>query len=222
VIAPALAGFGGSDPLPLGRQSLTDYAAHVAAYLDAIGLEKPAFIVGHSYGGGVALLLARIRPDLVRSLTLVNTIGGTPGRRGLRRGSWLGWAIGALGELQPRDLLAFAPVTLRDFVPNLLRRPLSMATTCFVALTAALEADAAHLVEAGVPLLFVWSDQDRLVVPGGLQSIASRLGHETVTGRHGWLLSAPAQFAELLRNALTIHVLLERAQRRDRAPKGPA
>jgi hypothetical protein len=31
-----------------------------------------------------------------------------------------------------------------------------------------------------------------------------------VRGRHGWLLTEPAAFAELVRNALVVHAMLER------------
>ncbi len=37
---------------------------------------SPAIVVGHSYGGGIALLLAARRPDLVAALVLVGSIGG--------------------------------------------------------------------------------------------------------------------------------------------------
>jgi pimeloyl-ACP methyl ester carboxylesterase len=36
----------------------------------------PATVVGHSYGGGIAVLLAQAHPELVRGLVLVGTIGG--------------------------------------------------------------------------------------------------------------------------------------------------
>ncbi|MGC8463016.1 MAG: alpha/beta fold hydrolase [Acidimicrobiales bacterium] len=37
---------------------------------------SPAVVVGHSYGGGIALLLAARRPELVAGLVLVGSIGG--------------------------------------------------------------------------------------------------------------------------------------------------
>jgi len=213
IIAPSLPGFGGSDPLPLRRLGLSGYARHVAATLEAAGLDKPAFLVGHSFGGGVALALATERPDLVRSLTLLNSIGGSPGRRGLKAGSWLGWALGALTELNPRDALSLAPLVLRDFLPNALRRPVSVGLTGLVAMTSGLAAEATALVDSGLPILFIWSDRDRLVAPGALASVIGSLPTEIVQGRHGWLMASPEQFAELLRNALTVHAMLERRNR---------
>jgi pimeloyl-ACP methyl ester carboxylesterase len=44
--------------------TLADHAADLLAILD----ERPAAVVGHSYGGATAMLAARLRPDLVRSL----------------------------------------------------------------------------------------------------------------------------------------------------------
>ena len=69
VIAPALPGFGGSDGPPLLRIDLKAYSRRIAGLIDALALEEPVFLVGHSFGGGVALQLATDRPDLVRSLT---------------------------------------------------------------------------------------------------------------------------------------------------------
>jgi len=49
--------------------TLEQAAAALAGTLRAIG--EPAHLVGHSYGGGLALHLARTRPGLFRSLTLI-------------------------------------------------------------------------------------------------------------------------------------------------------
>ena len=69
-IAPDQWGCGASDGWP-GRRpfGLADEAAPVIAILQ--GLERPAHLVGHSYGGAVALRIARTAPDLLASLTLV-------------------------------------------------------------------------------------------------------------------------------------------------------
>ena len=223
VIAPSLPGFGASTPLPVLRAGMREQAARVAAALEAAGLDRPAFVVGHSFGGGVALQLATDRPDLVRSLTLVNSVGGAPGPGDrLSDRSYLRWVLGAVSELHPLDAARLAPNALRDFIPAAIRHPLSTAATAALALRASLADEASALVADGMPLLLIWSDRDRLVAPGRLGEVAAQLPPEVVRGRHGWLLSSPRDFAELLRNALVVHAMLERRERGDaiRLPRG--
>jgi pimeloyl-ACP methyl ester carboxylesterase len=214
IIAPALPGFGGSDGPPRGSLDLRFYARQVGRLLDVLGVEHPAFVVGHSFGGGVGISLATQRPERVRSLTLLNSVGGAPGQRtGLADASWLRWMLGTLTELSPRDIARSTPGMLRDFVPNVLRKPLTMALTAKLALTVDLADEAALLVASGVPVLFFWGDDDKLILPGALRSIAGSLPSEVVQGRHGWLLSRPEEFAALVRDALVVHAMLERKQR---------
>ncbi|MDP9102353.1 MAG: hypothetical protein M3N21_09440, partial [Actinomycetota bacterium] len=115
--------------------------------------------------------------------------------------------------LSPRELLRAAPALLRDFVPNAARKPLSMLLSARLALRASLADQAASLVAQGLPVLFVWGDEDRLVAPGALADVVCDLPAEVVHGRHGWLLTEPAEFAALLREALVVHAMLERRQR---------
>jgi len=70
----------------------------------------PATVVGHSYGGGVAILLAARRPDLVGGLVLVGSTGRADGLNGFDRvlaAPVVGDAVSAaglfaLGHLLPR------------------------------------------------------------------------------------------------------------------------
>ena len=218
VVAPCLPGFGGSDGPSLRSVDLPTYAARVGRLLDVLGESGPLFVAGHSFGGGVALQLATDRPELVRSLTLVNSVGGAPPRtplspRGLVDASWLRWALGATTELSPRHVAASAPSLLRAFVPNLLRRPLTLALTARLALQASLAEQSEALVRAGLPVLFVWGDEDRLIARGALGAVVAQLPAEVVHGRHGWLFTQPEQFGDLLCNALVVHALLERGSR---------
>jgi pimeloyl-ACP methyl ester carboxylesterase len=218
VIAPSLPGFGGSAALGV-RADLSDYAARIAALLDLLDPDRPVFVVGHSLGGGVALQLALDRPDLVRSVTVVNPVGGAPDRSGLRRASWLFWAVGALSELDPREWLPSRSTgrllgrVLRDFIPNLSRHPLQLVSAGLVALNADLADEVEELVDSGMPILFVWGDRDRLIAPGRLGRVAGQLGPEFVAGRHGWMINHPEEFAATLRNALVVHAMLERSSR---------
>src|SRR4051794_31318816 len=225
VIAPSLPGFGGSAALGL-RAGLAAYAHRMARLLDQLDPDRPVFVVGHSLGGGVALQLALDRPDLVRSVTVVNPVGGAPDRTGLRRASWLLWAAGAVTELDPRGGLPSRTSgrmlgrVLRDLVPNLSRHPFQLASAGLVALTADLADEVAEVVDSGLPALFVWGDRDRLIMPGRLAKVTGPLGPDVVHGRHGWMLNHPDEFAATIRDALVVHALLERS-RREPAPTSP-
>ncbi len=63
-----LPGFGSSPPPPEPWGS-ADYATAMARLLDEAG-ERSALVVGHSFGGRVAVCLAASRPDLVRGVVL--------------------------------------------------------------------------------------------------------------------------------------------------------
>ena len=70
VIAPDLCGYGGTAHWPgNGAFNLAVEADLVAALLDMLG--KPAHVVGHSYGGAVALQFASRHPRYLKTLTLI-------------------------------------------------------------------------------------------------------------------------------------------------------
>ncbi len=73
VLAVDLPGHARSAPLPAGA-TVDDFAAAAASVLEAEGVGR-ALIAGHSFGGLVALALARRRPELVRGLLLVSPAG---------------------------------------------------------------------------------------------------------------------------------------------------
>ncbi|MET8626038.1 alpha/beta fold hydrolase [Kitasatospora sp. NPDC004669] len=66
-----LPGFGRSNPPTDGNLSLSGHVRAVIGYLEASG-RGPVHLFGNSLGGAVAVRLAALRPDLVRSLTLVS------------------------------------------------------------------------------------------------------------------------------------------------------
>ena len=63
VIAPSMPGFGGSGDLKGAAFSMSGYAKWVADLLDVLEIDEPAVLVGHSFGGGVAIKLAHDMPD---------------------------------------------------------------------------------------------------------------------------------------------------------------
>ncbi|MFF2850823.1 alpha/beta fold hydrolase [Streptomyces sp. NPDC058001] len=66
-----LPGFGDSPPPDDGNYSVTGHARAVIRFLDASG-RGPVHLFGNSLGGAVTTRVAAVRPDLVRTLTLIS------------------------------------------------------------------------------------------------------------------------------------------------------
>ncbi|MBN1564015.1 MAG: alpha/beta hydrolase [Anaerolineae bacterium] len=68
-----LPGFGISDPPPT-TWGVADYMRFVLAYLDSAQLDRVA-VIGHSFGGRIALMLAADHPDRISKMILANSAG---------------------------------------------------------------------------------------------------------------------------------------------------
>jgi pimeloyl-ACP methyl ester carboxylesterase len=73
-VALDLRGHGRSEASRNGDYAIAAVAGDIAAVVDRLGLEK-FVLVGHSMGGGVALVYAGAHPDRVAGLLLVDPIG---------------------------------------------------------------------------------------------------------------------------------------------------
>ena len=74
-----LRGHGQSDPLPKGAShQFTDHVADVEALVRHFALTG-FHLVGHSLGGSVSICYAAARPELVKSLTLIESLGTSGG-----------------------------------------------------------------------------------------------------------------------------------------------
>ncbi len=71
LLAPDRPGYGHSGLGAMGMEENADWAADLLRSSGAV----PATVVGHSWSGGVALLMAYRHPDLVRALVLVGAVG---------------------------------------------------------------------------------------------------------------------------------------------------
>jgi pimeloyl-ACP methyl ester carboxylesterase len=67
-LAIDLPGFGGAQPPPSSAWSTGQYAEALLPALEAFAM--PPVVVGHSFGGRVALQLATMRPNAIRALVL--------------------------------------------------------------------------------------------------------------------------------------------------------
>ena len=219
VIAPALPGFGGTADLPRKEFSLAGYAAWVTDFLDAIGVDEPVTLVGHSFGGGVAIQTAHDVPDRVTRLVLVNSIGGSAWHRGsvvrtlAERPLW-DWGLHFHADLFPRrQLTRVLPVLLEGLVPNVVRNPRSVWRVAGLARTADLTDELDELRARELPVVILWGESDQIIPPEALGSLQKALGDAelvTVPGSHCWLIADPNAFCEVMTNIVGITLDPER------------
>ena len=86
-------GAGYSSAAPRGRRGIRAQAAVIAGFVRKLGLRKP-FVVGHSFGGAVALAMALDQPDSVGGMALIapftHVVRSSPwAKPALSRLSWL-------------------------------------------------------------------------------------------------------------------------------------
>ena len=214
VLAPALPGFAGTASLPEDALTLQGYAEWVAAFLEEYGVDEPVTLIGHSFGGGVALHAAHLRPDLVGRLVLVNSIGGSVwSNRGelpvpmADRPMW-DWGLHiAAHALSVRSFTRVMPVIAADAVPNFVLHPTTLWKVGRLARDANLAAELEELKERGLPVVIVWGRDDTVIPWACAESLAVALGKSevvTVPGNHSWLLADPTRFAEVITNVIGI------------------
>lgn len=166
--------------------SLAATADHVAACMDALGLEQ-ADIAAHSHGGGVALMLAARHPERVRSLVLfapinpfsesgdllVNLYSTRLGRQFARLAPHLPRRVQlfGLGRMygDPRRI---ADGTLQGYidgmrVPGTVPHILEIVRGWF----RDMEALKLALPRVTAPTLLVWGDRDRAVDPASAMQV---------------------------------------------------
>lgn len=212
VYAPALPGFGDTAPLPRAELSMAGYARWLADFMSAVGAAGPVTLVGHSFGGGVALQAAHDNPGTVNRLVLVNSIGGSlwkTGRAMRERPLW-DWGLHlSAGALSPRAVTRVLPVVARDAVGNLVRHPRVLWEVGRLARDANLEVQLAALRRRRLPVFILWGRDDRVIPLASAEAlVASTDGIQllTVPGDHNWLISDPSMFVEMMTNVVGISV----------------
>lgn len=212
VIAPALPGFGGSAELPSDEFSLAGYARWVIELLDGLDITEPAVVVGHSFGGGVAVRLAHLFPARVRSLVLVNSIGGSSWRNGrtlrsiTERPLW-DWGLHFPADVWPlRQASRVLPVIAEDLLPNMVRNPRAIVKVANLARRADLRVELEELRDRGLPITIIWAARDGVIPRESFEAlcVASGVQGTVVDGSHSWLLADPASFGEVITNDVEV------------------
>lgn len=212
VYAPGLPGFGGTGGLPGDTFSLAGYAAWVHEFLDQVDVDEPVVVVGHSFGGGVAIRFAHAHPERVRSLILVNAIGGSTWQKGrtlrsiTERPLW-DWGLHFPGDVLPlRQATRVLPVLVEDFVPNLVRNPRAIVRVANLARRADLRTQVDELRAQGMPITILWATRDGVIPRESFEALCVAAGVEgtVVEGSHSWLLADPDRFGEVMTNVLQV------------------
>jgi len=212
VFAPALPGFGGTPGLPQRDFHLAGYAAWLEEFIRAVGVQEKVVVVGHSFGGGVGIRLAFDHPDVVRSLVLVNSIGGSSWKRGkvltsiAERPLW-DWGLHFPSDVWPiRQATRVLPVILEDALPNLVRSPGSVVKVANMARRADLRPELEELKRRRFPVTVIWASRDGIIPKESFEAMCTAVGTggTVVEGSHSWLLADPGRFVEVITNDLQV------------------
>jgi pimeloyl-ACP methyl ester carboxylesterase len=149
----------------------------------------------------------------VRSLVLVNSIGGSAWRADgslvksmAERPLW-DWGIHFPADILPlRQIRNVLPVILEDAVPNLVRNPRAMWRVAGLARRANLVRELEHLKERGMPVTVLWGGKDEIVPKASFDALCLALGQEgeVLEGNHSWLLADPDAFGEVMTNVVAV------------------
>ena len=207
VLAPALPGFGGTADLPSGS-GIHAHGVWTDAFMEAVGVDEPAIVIGHSFGGGVAISLAHDYRSRVAKLVLVNSVGGAAwgdGDRALADRPLLHWAVQFGKELwPPLKGLRLALSVREDLIPNLLFNPRAMFTAGALAARADLRDELGELRARQLPVVVISGADDAVIPMSAFDALCSALGIEgsVLPGDHSWLLADPDAFDEVMANVV--------------------
>ncbi|MBL8800000.1 MAG: alpha/beta fold hydrolase [Planctomycetia bacterium] len=212
VIAPDLRGFGQSS-YP-GHNSIADMARDVAELLRELAV-GPVHVAGLSMGGTVSLQLALEQPDMVRSLTLVNTSARF---RPTRLDGWVYYLL-RYSLLYLMSQRAQARLVARRTFPHAHQDELRQVFTDQIlqanrhGYMAALRAIGCfnvlpRLAEIRMPTLVVTGERDGTIPPSLQQLLAEGIaGARQVTiadGGHAVTADQPEAFNRILLDFLTV------------------
>ncbi|GGM42199.1 putative hydrolase, alpha/beta fold LipV [Longimycelium tulufanense] len=215
VIGPDLRGHGRSTHLP--PWTLEQHAADVLGVLDELGLDRIP-VMGHSYGGAVALYLAQLAPERIERLLLLDHAIGLSAE-------WMSeFAEGQLTKQVYFADRAEARAWLRDDWPGASEEALDDETADHLAqdedgrwywryhrtavITACSEMTRPHVVPpAGTRTLVVQAMQDDFVRPEFLTDAKAVLGDDLVVAEidcgHMVYINDPTETGRLMRDFLT-------------------
>lgn len=199
VFIPDLPGFG-AEPLRSQTMILDDYVSFVDEFLNANKIVKP-IIIGHSFGGRVALKYAFKYPQKVTKLVLT----GAP----VIRSSVFKRKISRMVSITGGQLFGFLPKTTKDFLRKSLyflvgewdyykAGPLKEVFKNIIN-----EDLVFYAKNVKPPVLLVWGENDRVVPVSDMKKIAKIIPHATFSvaknAGHKLPYEKPVEFFKAIR-----------------------
>ncbi|MHB8264152.1 MAG: alpha/beta fold hydrolase [Acidimicrobiales bacterium] len=207
IMAPDLPGFGAA-PAPPSAWGSAEYAGLISRLVEnEIG--TPVVVLGHSFGGRVAVRLAASRPELVKSLVLTGVPLAKPQYTGQRKkGPRVAFAYRVARRLEKLGLVPqdrMESMRKRYGSPDYARASGMMRAVLVKVLAETYSDDLARLA---CPVYLVWGEEDAEVpaevarmiaeaVPGARLTVLAGIGHLVPT-------IAPDALKEALESALLV------------------
>ncbi|MFH1329186.1 MAG: alpha/beta fold hydrolase [Actinomycetota bacterium] len=198
-LAPDLPGFGAT-PAPAEAVGAAGYAALVEPALQVFG--GPVVVVGHSFGGRVAVHLALRRPEAVAALVLAGVpLVRLPGARPRVSPRYRSLRLARRLRLVPEHTLEQAR---RRFGSGDYRAASGVMRQVLVRVVE--ESYEEQLCALACPVHLVWGEEDRVVPPAVATRALTLIGAGRLTLLAGVGHDVPAQAPEALAAAIGEHL----------------
>jgi pimeloyl-ACP methyl ester carboxylesterase len=211
VIAWDAPGYGGSTCLAPASPRASDYAAALAAMLDAFGIPA-CHLVGHSLGTLIAASFAADHPERILSLTLASVAAGQARLPAAEREKALAQRLGDVVELGPRRMAEqrgprlLAPAATLEMLRRVVEtmaevRPDGYSQAARMLASGDIKADIARL-PVDMPVQFLYGDGDVITPPARNLEVAALRPtapvHVVKDAGHAVYLEQPARFNSIV------------------------
>ncbi len=197
VIAPDIPCFGESS-VPNKIWGFEEFASLFSDFIDALWLQD-IVLIGHSFGGGIALHLAAKCKKISR-LVLIDSAGIAPRYPAWKLPLWL--ISKTFRNLVFYKDTSMSWVIVRDFLGNIWQHLFSLWLILKI-MKKTLFTSTAVFDKITQPTRILWWDTDEIFSPSITQDMQKNIKGSTLTyvhGNHDWCLFMPETFMKLVAN----------------------